>query len=124
MVALRCDIHRQLDSASFPADLDEGYVVQHLNGRPIPGYPNLHRPAPTLHDRVRNQFLYARFAYTILALVGPLVLSCSVAEGSPSKLGYVYQVAYPTPKEGKQFTALGHRRGPRARYVNAVNADN
>ena len=76
LITLTCDIHRHLDGASLvlvPAN--DGYVVHYLEAQPDDFYAGLHRAPVHLHDRVRNQFLYARFAYNILALVKPLILS-------------------------------------------------
>ena len=67
-ITLRLELGRLLEHRYFvlyPAD-DGGYAVHFLQeARHHFGH---HRQRAALHDRVRNEFLYARFAHTILAL--------------------------------------------------------
>ena len=66
-ITLRDDFHHLLDNEFLvlvPANND--FMVQFL--KPPLDYENHHHARVNLHDRVRNQFLYARFAYNIIRL--------------------------------------------------------
>ena len=66
-ITLRADLRLLLDATGFvlvPAN--DGFVVQFLD--PHSGYEDRRRAPVALHDRVRNQFLYARFAYNIIQI--------------------------------------------------------
>lgn len=118
-IALRADLHRLLDNAVFsliPANND--FVVQFMGN---PGtYEKYHHAKVALHDRVPNQFLYARFAYNIvqvsrqnqgIAMLKPVPLPSGAMSVSPPTPASSRNAASNPPSEPSDPEIDHHEQG-------------
>ncbi|KAM5541520.1 hypothetical protein V8D89_004710 [Ganoderma adspersum] len=71
-ISLRDDVRRCFDSNAFvfyPAGHGDAFMAYFIGGRGYPDYTELfHRRLATIHPSVAVEFLYARFAYTVIKL--------------------------------------------------------
>lgn len=71
-IALRDDVRRCFDSGAFvfyPAGHDNAFMAYFVGMAGYPDYTEpFHRRLATIHPSVAVEFLYARFAYTVIKL--------------------------------------------------------
>ncbi|KAM5541506.1 hypothetical protein V8D89_004696 [Ganoderma adspersum] len=83
-VSLRADLHRCLESNSFvfyPARDGAGFMAYFVEAQGYPDYTELfHRRLASIHPSVAVEFIYARFAYTVINLYRPNVFFDSVPD--------------------------------------------
>ena len=101
-ISLRDDVRRCLDSHAFvfyPAGSGQ-FMTYFVQAKGFPEYTELlHQRLATVHPSVAVEFLYARFAYTIIHLAGPKEIFDSVPDNPAVKM---WEEALASEKAAKQ----------------------
>ena len=126
-ILLRADVRRCFDSHAFviyPADDDDNGFVAYFVRRGYPDFPDLfHRRRVTVHPDVPVQYLYARFAHTIINLPRCDDSFESVRESGGKKRKHMEESEEEEGKPAKKMKTAGMAQGAQG-TLGTVNEEN